>query len=218
MGSKGSNSAPPVSSKRTGSSKRRRTCSGGLAKTSPPAGFESTSFAWAHAGPAMANDKQVRRISTTDRSLISTLPSEPAVADGFDHTSFIMLSGEVRLFTNLLELDFVHSVRKKGRVRSSPVRHREVMMRTLPTSLDATPAEPLRAPVLRTRMALRSGAARRSDPRSRQKNRWCRLTRHGPGANRAIPALPSGPQPRRLVGAGGEPCAAGVAGEDVRAQ
>src|SRR5215208_456809 len=103
MGAKGSNSAPAVSSKRTGSSKRRRTCSGGLAKTSPPAGFESTSFAWAHAGPAMANDKQVRRSSTTDRFLISTLPSEPAVADGFDHTPFIMLSGEVRLFTNLLE-------------------------------------------------------------------------------------------------------------------
>src|SRR5215208_903872 len=123
MGAKGSNSAPAVSSKRTGSSKRRRTCSGGLAKTSPPAGFESTSFAWAHAGPAMANDKQVRRISTTDRSLISTLPSEPAVADGFDHTPFIMLSGEVRLFTNLLEK---LSEKPRTRLRRSPTGRRKV--------------------------------------------------------------------------------------------
>src|SRR5215211_9120739 len=33
-------------------------------------------------------------------------------------------------------LDFVHLVRgRRGRVRSSPVRHREVMMRTLPTTM-----------------------------------------------------------------------------------
>src|SRR5829696_1884937 len=35
-----------------------------------------------------------------------------------------------------LELDFVHLARKRrGRVRSSPVRYREVMMRTLPTTM-----------------------------------------------------------------------------------
>src|SRR5215216_7221107 len=35
-----------------------------------------------------------------------------------------------------LLLDFVHLVRgRRGRVRSSPVRHREVMMRTLPTTM-----------------------------------------------------------------------------------
>src|SRR5215212_11812900 len=34
------------------------------------------------------------------------------------------------------QLDFVHLVRvRRGRVRSSPVRHREVMMRTLPTTM-----------------------------------------------------------------------------------
>src|ERR671920_724177 len=34
-----------------------------------------------------------------------------------------------------VELDFIHSVQRRGRVRSSPVRHREVMMRTLPTTM-----------------------------------------------------------------------------------
>src|SRR5215204_4559386 len=78
MGSKRSNSDPAGSSKCTGSSNRRRTCSGASAKTSPPAGSDSTSFAWAHAGPAMAIDKQVTRSSPTeaDGTLISTLPSE----------------------------------------------------------------------------------------------------------------------------------------------
>ena len=37
---------------------------------------------------------------------------------------------------SLSALDFVHLVRgRRGRVRSSPVRHREVMMRTLPTTM-----------------------------------------------------------------------------------
>jgi hypothetical protein len=37
---------------------------------------------------------------------------------------------------NDLELDFSHLVEgRRGRVRSSPVRHREVMMRTLPTMM-----------------------------------------------------------------------------------
>src|SRR5215218_4450212 len=36
----------------------------------------------------------------------------------------------------LVELDFVHLVEeRRGRVRSSPVRHREVMMRTLPAMM-----------------------------------------------------------------------------------
>src|SRR5215217_9468497 len=39
-------------------------------------------------------------------------------------------------FRTVSELDFVHLVRvRRGRVRSSPVRHREVMMRTLPSTM-----------------------------------------------------------------------------------
>src|SRR5215207_5852880 len=40
-----------------------------------------------------------------------------------------------------------------------------------PTNHDATLAQPLRATVLKAPMASRPGAARRSDPHSRQKNR-----------------------------------------------
>src|SRR5215211_6017348 len=39
------------------------------------------------------------------------------------------------LFRRFRRLDFIHPMRKKGRVRSSPVRHREVMMRTLPAMM-----------------------------------------------------------------------------------
>src|SRR5215216_7488765 len=41
-------------------------------------------------------------------------------------------SGKADRFT---VLDFIHSEGRRGRVRSSPVRHREVMMRTLPAKM-----------------------------------------------------------------------------------
>src|SRR5215212_7088057 len=45
-------------------------------------------------------------------------------------------SRPVSIFQTVSLLDFVHLVRgRRGRVRSSPVRHREVMMRTLPTTM-----------------------------------------------------------------------------------
>src|SRR5215217_7521185 len=45
-------------------------------------------------------------------------------------------TGPSRAFRTVSLLDFVHLVRvRRGRVRSSPVRHREVMMRTLPSTM-----------------------------------------------------------------------------------
>jgi hypothetical protein len=48
----------------------------------------------------------------------------------------VVLKWCLAFYQTVSPLDFVHLVRgRRGRVRSSPVRHREVMMRTLPTTM-----------------------------------------------------------------------------------
>src|SRR5215210_809098 len=87
-----------------------------------------------------------------------------------------------------------------------------------PTDQDATPTEPLRATVLQARLAAGPGAARGHDPRSGKKNRDRGFAGHGLGEHQTLPALPPRPQPRRVVGPGGESRVAGIARGDVCAE
>src|SRR3712207_516940 len=95
-------------------------------------------------------------------------------------------------------------------------RPREVTMHTLPTAMIQLLAPFVYATLLPQRLGAGAGAGGRRDLGSGQANSQLGLTGCGPRTCRAVPALPPCPQPYRLVGAGGESCAAGSAGEDVR--
>src|SRR3954469_6208966 len=115
------------------------------------------------------------------------------------------------------KLDFSHL----WSVRVGYARHRSVQRGeryAYPTGHDDTSFSPLRATVFRTSLATCADITGRRNPRSGQTDGEFGLTRYGFGSTEAIPSLPPGIEPRRLVEQGSEPYPAGTGGGSLRAR